>query len=453
MAADLAALREKGWFPAAATAMADAAGAVDASGGGAGDSERTSPLPPGFTAHEVSLPWTTLTMLLPPTGIGDPVWWHSLADATDSWGDVAALASVRVVRLAEGRLGPVAHLDCGRYGLWMAEIVPFDADGHGRRLSDFSDDRCHGAKGGVQWRGRDVLLLRRDLSELPTAAEALRSVLVAGESTLALALVRNAGGLLGRFHMRAAKVVRIPRDAGRWNDRLKRIEEVTHAKTLWRAPHAAETESTITHRSFSLECVLLLRDAAGEPDSSRGRLLLPAPGLADSLLPLDARMPALRDVAAGYRSIEVARRAAEAEPDCAPLPPQGELRREFLDAWAAKAPRAWSSDAALDSHRGGLPVWEYEQTLVELLLARATGEEPTESTLWFLDHVDRIQARMFRSRTFAAAALTALCCSGFGVYAWLTGMLLVMQALPLMMVGLLHPPLRRLYRRAAPPPA
>jgi hypothetical protein len=164
-------------------------------------------------------------------------------------------------------------------------------------------------------------------------------------------------------------------------------------------------------------------------------------------------MPALRDVAAGYRSIEIVRRAAEKTAGCQPLPNHGELRGEFLEGWAARAPKAWSSDSALDSHRGGVPIWEYEAVLMELLTAYANAEEPGPGTNWFLDYVDRIQARMFRSRTFAAAALAALCCSGFGAYAWLTGMMVGMEALPLVLVGLLNPPLRRLYRLAAPPAA
>ena len=465
MLADLASLGQKCWFPAGSTAITD----FESLDEGAPELRILPQLPPGFTGHEVSLPWTTLTMLLPPVsietngtdtsagidtaGIEEPEWWSQFAAAAETWGDVGPMSAVGKVRIRDGRSGPVAHLDCGRHGLWMAEFIPFDTDGHARRLADFSSERCHVARGGVQWNGRDVILLRRDLSALPNAADALREALVDGDTDRALALVRNAGALLGRFHKAASKVVRKPRDAGRWNDRLKRIEEVTKAKTLWRAPHATATDSTITHRSFSLECVLLLRDADGAPDCGRGRLFLGAPGLQEALLPLEGRMPALRDVAAGYRSIEIARRAAEKTVGCQPLPNHGELRGEFLEGWASRAPKAWSSDSALDSHRGGVPIWEYEAVLIELLTAFANGEEPNSGTNWFIDHVDRIQAQMFRSRTFAAAALATLCCSGFGVYAWLTGMMVGMEALPFVLVGLLNPPLRRLYRLAAPPAA
>ena len=434
-------IRSEPWFPAAATSVVPL------------EASEEEQLPEGIEAYEISLPWTTLTALSPTGNPSRTIWWKALSVSSGGWGRVSLLDKVESVLIESDHSGLKARLDCGRDGLWMAEMPPFDIDGNARRLADLADDRCHAAEGGIQWAGRDVLVLRRDLSDLPTAADALRDALIAGDHERSLELCRNAGEALGRFHSIASKVMREPPDANRWNDRLKRLEECTKSSTLWRAPHSKKTESTITLRGFSLEQVVLLRDASGEADASRPRLVMPNGGIREALMPLDSRAPALRDVAAGYGSIEIVRRAAAADERCAGLPPHGDLRMELLEGWISRAPRAWSSDSALDSHRGGVPIWEYEHALESTLLAAARGEAPDEGTRWFLDHVDRIQATMFRSRILAAGAVVAVGCAALGIYSLLTGLMEPIDAAPLILLGLAAPPFRHLYRRAAPPPA
>ncbi|HIH82621.1 MAG TPA: hypothetical protein HA340_01605, partial [Candidatus Thalassarchaeaceae archaeon] len=52
-----------------------------------------------------------------------------------------------------------------------------------------------------------------------------------------------------------------------------------------------------------------------------------------------------------------------------------------------------------------MPIWEYEQVLEEVAIAQAMDEPIAERTKWWLNHVNRIQAQMYRSRTFAALSL------------------------------------------------
>ncbi len=66
------------------------------------------------------------------------------------------------------------------------------------------------------------------------------------------------------------------------------------------------------------------------------------------------------------------------------------LRKAFFEGWREEAPALARSSKALDSHKGGVPIWEYEQVLEEAASALAWGKEVPPRTGWWLDHVSRI---------------------------------------------------------------
>jgi len=400
--------------------------------------------PVGFSSFEVPFSWTTTVMLWPNAGLPNLEVLQTWSESEDLWGDVTCLRSATSLDWASGSLGPIGKMDCGRDGIWRVEILPFDYDGHGRRLSEHIGSNPYVAQGGLQWRGRDVLLFWRDLGAWPSAADVLESLIESEKLDDARILIEECGRALGRFHLSTVEVADPTKVAKRWNERLKVLEERTKSSTLWRAPHGRRTVGTLTHRNFSLRNIVVLNDIHSKPNLEDVHILFPGDGVYGALIPLEHRAPALQDLAAGYRSIERIEGGTSGM--------RIELRRCFLDGWRSTAPPRWASDDALDSHKGGVPIWEYEQVLKEVLYAHAFDDEIDSRTHWFLNHVDRIQAGMFRARTIAAGALTCTALLGFGIYAGVTELLEWSDAIPLMLCGLAVPPLRQLYRNLAPPP-
>lgn len=400
--------------------------------------------PVGFSSFEVPFSWTTTVMLWPNAGLPNLEVLQTWSESEDLWGDVTCLRSATSLDWASGSLGPIGKMDCGRDGIWRVEILPFDYDGHGRRLSEHIGSNPYVAQGGLQWRGRDVLLFWRDLGAWPSAADVLESLIESEKLDDARILIEECGRALGRFHLSTVEVADPTKVAKRWNERLKVLEERTKSSTLWRAPHGRRTVGTLTHRNFSLRNIVVLNDIHSKPNLEDVHILFPGDGVYGALIPLEHRAPALQDLAAGYRSIERIEGGTSGM--------RIELRRCFLDGWRSTAPPRWASDDALDSHKGGVPIWEYEQVLKEVLYAHAFDDEIDPRTHWFLNHVDRIQAGMFRARTIAAGALTCTALLGFGIYAGVTELLEWSDSIPLMLCGLAVPPLRQLYRSLAPPP-
>ncbi|DAC27946.1 MAG TPA: hypothetical protein HA330_00310 [Candidatus Thalassarchaeaceae archaeon] len=400
--------------------------------------------PVGFSSFEVPLSWTTTVMLWPNAGLPNLEVLQTWSESEDLWGDVTCLQSATSLAWTSGSLGPIGKMDCGRDGIWRIEILPFDYDGHGRRLSEHIGSNPYVAQGGLQWRGRDVLLFWRDLGAWPSAADVLESLIESEKLDDARILIEECGRALGRFHLSTVEVADPTKVAKRWNERLKVLEERTKSSTLWRAPHGRRTVGTLTHRNFSLRNIVVLNDIHSKPNLEDVHILFPGDGVYGALIPLEHRAPALQDLAAGYRSIERIEGGTSGM--------RIELRRCFLDGWRSTAPPRWASDDALDSHKGGVPIWEYEQVLKEVLYAHAFDDEIDPRTHWFLNHVDRIQAGMFRARTIAAGALTCTALLGFGIYAGVTELLEWSDSIPLMLCGLAVLPLRQLYRSLAPPP-
>jgi len=401
--------------------------------------------PLGFRSFDVPIPWDTLTMYWPIDGLPKLEGLQSWMDMDGKWGDLDSINNAKTLKWSSGPLGPVGLIDSGKLGIWRLEFLPFDDDGHGSRLANHLDDNPYVAQGGIQFQGRDLLLLWRDLSSWPNADQVLSNLLISDRLGDARLLVESCGKILGNFHSSVLETANPIRYAKPWNDRLKNLEERSSASTLWRAPHGKETVGCLTHRNFGLNNIVVLNNASGEPDFNEVHLLHPASGVQGSLLPLLVRAPGLRDLASGYRSIEQNQQALDTGMGL-------ELRRCLFDGWCSTAPQTWSSPQSLNSHKGGVPIWEYEQALVESIISEAFGLPIHSRTTWFLNHVGRIQAGMFRARTVAAAALTCLTVTGLGLYSGMTGLLSWNDSIPLVLCAIPVPILRQLYRNLAPPP-
>jgi len=310
--------------------------------------------PVGFTSHVLHVRWASIPMLLPDGELNSSEWWSNVSPTWGKWIDGKPLS------VASNQHGWLVEFENHE-----AQVLPMDEDGHGKRLANLSCDELHTAIGGFQVEDRDVILVFKKLKAEPLPMDGRH--------------LRLAGEALGRFHATCGRNLATPNDERAWNHRLEILEPRTRSATKWRAPHSADTQGTITHRNFDLEHCQLID----------GKIIIAGcfGGIHNALLPEESPSPALRDVAAGIINLSP------------------EEKRAFCEGWTSTAPSHWYSHKALDSHRGGLIIWEYEQHLEHRLFHQAWGKKEPVRVTNFLASVSGIQNGMYRVRTIAAGSL------------------------------------------------
>ena len=344
-------------------------------------------------------------MLLPDGDLNSFQWWSTQSATWGKW--------------VSGKPQSVQPNSAG----WMvefedhfAQVLPIDEDGHGRRLSKLNCAELHSAIGGIQHEGRDVILVFEKLN---------LKVLQLNEKHLQMA-----GESLGRFHAVCGSNIATPNDERAWNLRLETLEPRTRSATKWRAPHSADTQGTITHRNFTLDRCFI----------HEGQFLIGGcwGGIKNALFPQTSPLPAIRDVASAVVNLTA------------------KEKRIFCEAWSSTAPSHWSSSKALDGHKGGLLVWEYEQHLSQRMFHKAWGENEPQSVTDFLTEVSTIQNGMYRARTIAASGMI---CMSIPVIVALYWLLYPSAPSPstieiggVVILGGIGWLLRRLYRSFAPMP-
>ena len=310
--------------------------------------------PSGFTAHHLHVRWDSLTMLLPDGDLNSSEWWNTVSPSWGKWIEGVPLS------VTSNSVGWMVEFEKHE-----AQILPLDEDGHGKRLAKLECDELHAAIGGLQVDGRDVILVFTKLK-----VEAL---------PLDLEHLKLAGQTLGKFHAVCGRNLATPNDERAWNKRLDTLEPRTRSATKWRVPHSTDTQGTITHRNFGLEHCHL----------ANGNIIITGcvGGIYNALVPETSPSPALRDVAAAVINLE------------------SDQKRAFCEGWISTAPSHWYSHKALDGHRGGLIIWEYEQHLEQRLFHQAWGKKEPPHVTQFLASVSSLQNEMYRHRTIAAGAL------------------------------------------------
>ena len=452
-------LRGEAWFPSGIAQSIEPA------------AEQT---PEGFEAWRLHTRFDSHLLLLPVGDVDSINWWMRVIPVGGGgtrWGDPPQFDGGKIEKLSARNEGAGwSFLLTEKSGRKVIiRVLPYDEKGHGRTLAELGSEHLHTAFGGLQVGDHDLLLFfRQEIGERadqllvaalanqgkPTPVEAgeeadqlLAEVLKgAGFQSEDLSegqkICFSVGAVLGRFHRDALAAKALPNDERKWNDRLKILEERTYSNTLWRGPHSVDTQATITHRNFGLEAVWFNDETFSEAVISCCH-----DGIPNAILPKSRDFPAVRDLAAAYRSLAAI---------CTKQNVSGEdelnLRKALFEGWCSSAPGIVTSSRALDGHRGGVAIWEYEQVLEEVAVAQAWGGEVDPRTTWWLGHVNRIQDQMYRSRTLSALSLLS------GSAAFLS--LFTEQWVPnfgsrigasIVLAGLTFA-LRWLYRRRAPPP-
>ena len=361
--------------------------------------------PSGFTSHILHVRWDSLPMLLPDGDLTSLEWWKSQSATWGDWvvGNPQSLQSNSAGWLVE-------------FEEYEAQILPLDEDGHGRRLSKLASKELHAAVGGIQHEGRDVILVfeKLKLDPLPLNLQNLQMI----------------GEALGRFHATCGRNLALPNDQRAWNQRLEILEPRTRSATKWRAPHSADTQGTITHRNFRFENCYL----------HKGKVLIGGcmGGIRNALVPEKSPSPALRDLASSVAKLT------------------SEQKRVFCEAWSSTAPAHWSSSKALDAHKGGMLIWEYEQQLLQRFFHQAWGESEPQNVTKFLTEVSTLQNGMYRARTIAAGAMICISIPPIAVLYWgLYPVAPTPGAIEISIVaifGCIGWLLRKVYRSVAPTP-
>jgi hypothetical protein len=383
-------IESEAWFPSAAAKSVT-------------DSSDSAPV--GFSSHILHVRWDSLPMLLPDGDLKSIEWWNT---QSATWGEWLSGKPQSVQSNSTGWAVEFDH--------HVAQVLPIDEDGHGRRLAQLNSKELHAAIGGIQHEGRDVILVfeKMNFEPLPLDAQHLQ---MAGES-------------LGRFHVVCGSNIATPNDERAWNQRLEILEPRTRSATKWRAPHSADTQGTITHRNFSLEQCYI----------HDGKILIGRcwGGIQNALLPQTSLSPAIRDVASAVIALSI------------------EQKRTFCDAWSSIAPAHWSSSKALDGHKGGLLIWEYEQYLQQRMFHQAWGENEPQTVTNFLTEVSTIQNGMYRSRTIAACGMICMSIPAIAALYWLfypdVPSPTMVEMAGVAILGGIGWLLRRLYRSLAPIP-
>ncbi len=352
-----------------------------------------SQVPEGFEAWRLHTKFGSHLFFWPTGDIESIDWWQKvipMGGGGTRWGTPPIIEGGKIERVKSTDSLEFLLTEKGGRKVTI-QLLPLDEIGNGRTLSELKSPHLNSAFGGLQVGKKDLLLFFRQVEGVG-ADELISAAIDENEMQVAEQYCNSVGAVLGKFHTHALAKEAMPNDERKWNGRLKNLEERVLSNTLWRAPHTSSTLATITHRNFGLGAVYF--------DKNESLICCCYDGIFNTILPPSRAYPSIRDLAAAYRSLAsvCAEKGVEQEIEIS-------LRKALFEGWTSTAPESLTSLSTLDSYRGGVPIWEYEQVLEEAAIAQAKGEPIADRTKWWLSHVNRIQAQMYRSRTFAALSL------------------------------------------------
>ena len=385
--------------------------------------------PPGFAALRFA-GIGMMARMIEPESLSEPGDWGTLVDDLEAWGEVPdqdSITSLMTMPTSRG-LNAVLQADSA----WLAEFLPWTSDGRIRARAKAAPEGSRVPIGGYTYEGRDVIILRPLEEETEVSAGIISKALESDDAEAAEAELRNAGMVLGRYHVKAEAARITPSDQSRWNARNQWLEETLRATFLWRAPFSKDQPCTLSLMDVRL------RDISG------ASLRIGRTRPADALKVPVCEFPAMRDLASLIHDLSRLHHNASSNLDLLPL------RLSLIEGWKSTAPTEWISDDAFYSHRGGLAIWEYEQCLMDVLESTSHQSGIPQPAVEILRYVQSYQKRMFGNRTFGALSAMA---AFFGLatlyhtFPWT----LSEVGLPLIFLGV-SALLLRTYRGMSPPP-
>ena len=173
-------------------------------------------------------------------------------------------------------------------------------------------------------------------------------------------------------------------DQKRWNNRLINLEEKLRANTIWRAPFSRKATCMLSLGDIRFKDILI-----SENDDYFIRL--GPPRLADGLYKPDCEFPAIRDLSCLIQDLGRLYYSIQSSIEIT------HLRKSLIEGWSDYAPPSWSSSDVFYTHKGGLAIWEYEQSLLDVLESTANQSGPPTPAVQIISKVIPFQKSMYNS--------------------------------------------------------
>ena len=325
--------------------------------------------------------------MIQPSELIEPSDWIEIISELESWGEVPDPQSIVHVSTSDHVRGPIANLRSETE--WVAEFLPWGADGLLRKRVNSYPESCDLPCGGYSWNGSEVISIRKEVEQNPNSRELLLDAFEHGSMKDAEEILRECGRDLGSVHSHVEGTRVTPADPNRWNSRVSELEEALNAHSIWRAPYSSDSE-----------CMVCIGDVRLE-DFRNGSIRISRPRLSDALHPPNCGFPAIRDLASLIHDLSRLHYASGTDFDIVGL------RLSLIEGWRETAPRKWASDNVFYSHRGGLAIWEYEQCLLDIIEATSHQSGAPEPAVGLIAHVPSFQKKMFNNRTIGALSIMA----------------------------------------------
>ena len=393
--------------------------------------------PSGFSSHLFRGMRFRIELLEPEESISTLEGWQKTTEELTEWGEVPR--NIQSIELKASNRGPIMELNA-EDGLWLAEIQPWGGPNL-RSRSRIAPDDFDVPCGGYLHEDHELILLRRKREFSTNASDVLLDHLQRNDADSAQTLLHRCGAALGRYHLAAESEWTNPPDQKRWNERFHEIEARLKTASLWRAPFTRGAPATLDLGEVRLS--QFFESNSG----SMGIRVGPSP-LAHGLLQTDLDLPAIRDLASLLQDISRIHYKTTSEIELSIL------RKSAIEGWSSTAPASWCSKRSFSAHTGGVVIWEYEQSLLDVVEAVSNQSGAPEPAVTLIDKVPKLQKQLFNARIFSASWII---CSIFGMMGvfdwaklWLNGSLLI-PSVPLVLLVFAYV-FRRQYHAAAPPP-
>ncbi len=398
-------------------------------------SETKGESPSGF--NSIRLVGSRMSMdILEPISIKSLDDWKRVISELDTWGEVPDSQILEIISQSGNVRGLSVEIKSSDIR-WLAEFLPWGSDNKLESIIMNSHPTLDKPSGGYSWKGQNLIILRKISNFYTNSNIKLLNVLQEGNEEIATRILYNSGKSLGIYHSSVKSVRETPMDQKRWNNRLINLEEKLRANTIWRAPFSRKATCMLSLGDIRFKDILI-----SENDDYFIRL--GPPRLADGLYKPDCEFPAIRDLSCLIQDLGRLYYSIQSSLEIIPL------RKSLIDGWSDYAPSSWSSSDVFYTHRGGLAIWEYEQSLLDVLESTANQSGPPTPAVQIISKVIPFQKSMYNSRTIAALSFLLI----------FLGVSTVINSPPKSLLDVVIPTIciissyftHSFYRRLSPPP-
>jgi hypothetical protein len=356
------------------------------------ESETQGEAPTGFTS--IRLVGQGISMdILEPSKLKTSEDWRTIISELQQWGDVPNSENLSILSVLNSERGLIVNLESdGSY--WLAEFLPWGSDGRLKLKVLNSYSGMNVPKGGYSWNGIDILILRKQIDYTQKVGDKLHETLSQDNIEESKSILFEAGQKLGQYHSSIESARITPADEKRWNKRFLKLENTLKSNTIWRAPFTQDTPCVLSLGDVRFNDFLIINN-----DSFS--LSINPPRLADGLHKDDCEFPAIRDFACLIHDLSRLCYTTKSNIDII------ELRNSLIEGWISTAPSKWCSSNAFYAHRGGLVIWEYEQSLLDVLEAFAHQSGSPEPAVSIISRVIPFQKKMYNNRLTAAISFVS----------------------------------------------